>query len=98
MARMKTTVDLPDELLRAVKIRAAAEGRRLREVMADLIRLGLEQETRGAQGRSGERTEARVRLPLVRCAHPAAPGEELTPERVAALLAADEARAALDHE
>ncbi len=91
---MKTTVDLPDELLRAVKVRAAAEGRRLRDVMADLIRLGLEREATAPRDAATERVEGRVSLPLVRCAHPAPPGEELTPERVAALLTADDARAA----
>ena len=33
-------------------------------------------------------------LPLVRCAHQADPGEEMTPERVAALLLADDVFAA----
>lgn len=87
---MKTTVDLPDELIRAVKIRAAAEGRRLRDVMADLIRAGLAQEPQDSKKPSG----GRVDVPLVQCAHPATPQEEVTPERVAEILAAEEAGAA----
>lgn len=39
---MKTTLELPDELMRAVKIRAASTDRRLRDVVAELIRRGLE--------------------------------------------------------
>jgi hypothetical protein len=34
----------------------------------------------------------RVALPLVHCLHEARPGEELTPERAAALLLEEEAR------
>ena len=92
-ARMKTTLDLPDDLMRAVKIRAAEENRRLKDTIADLLRRGLAQE-------SGVRSTVRkrVRLPLVECAHEARPDEEMTPERVAQVLLEEEAeghRAAL---
>ena len=82
---MKTTLDLPDELMRAVRIRAAEENLKLKVVVAELLRLGL---SAVASGRQTVRN--RVRFPLVQCAHPAKPGEELTPERVAALLAEGE--------
>jgi len=39
--------------------------------------------------------QRRVKLPLVRCSHEAPPGEELTAERVAAVLLEEEARTAL---
>ena len=39
-------------------------------------------------------TRRRVRLPLVRCAHEAQPGEEMTPERVARVLLAEEGEGA----
>lgn len=39
---MKTTLEIPDELMRAVKIRAAANDRKLKDVVAELIRRGLE--------------------------------------------------------
>lgn len=39
---MKTTLELPDELMRAVKVRAAATDRKLKDVVAELIRRGLE--------------------------------------------------------
>ena len=35
---MKTTLDLPDDLMRGMKIRAATQGRKLKEVIADAIR------------------------------------------------------------
>ncbi len=38
---MKTTLDLPDELIREVKIRAVMQGRTLKDLIADLLRQGL---------------------------------------------------------
>ena len=38
---MKTTLDLPDDLMRAVKIRAAEQNLKLREVVADALRAAL---------------------------------------------------------
>lgn len=39
---MKTTLDLPDPLMRRVKIRAASEGRKLKEIISDLLEKGLD--------------------------------------------------------
>jgi plasmid stability protein len=83
---VKTTLELPDELMRAIKIRAASEGRKLKEVVADLLRRGLR------EGRkSAPRPSRIVRLPLIECAHDATPDQELTPDRVAEILADEEA-------
>lgn len=90
---MKTTLDLPDDLMRAVKIRAVEENRRLKHTVADLLKRGLA-EKRDAPAPP----RRRVRLPLVECAHAARPGEEMIPERVAEVLLEEEAgvrRAAL---
>lgn len=38
---MKTTLELPDELMRAVKIRAAERNLKLKEVVADALRAAL---------------------------------------------------------
>jgi plasmid stability protein len=38
---MKTTLELPDDLVRAVKLRALREGRKLKEAVAELLRKGL---------------------------------------------------------
>ena len=38
---MKTTLDLPDELVREMKLRAVSQGRTLRDLAADFIRQGL---------------------------------------------------------
>ena len=86
---MKTTLDLPDDLMRAIKIRAVKGNRKLKDEVAYLLRRGL---ARGPKPRPADR--GRVRLPLVRCAHAAKPGEEMTPERVAKVLLDEEAQAA----
>lgn len=39
---MKTTLELPDELMRHLKIRAAQSDRRLKDVVTELIERGLE--------------------------------------------------------
>jgi plasmid stability protein len=84
---MKTTLDLPDELMRAIKVRAAQQGRKIKDVVSELLRRGL------SQAESGETTSParRVTLPLVHCEHPARPDHEMTPERVAAALLDQEA-------
>lgn len=86
---MKTTLELPDELMRSVKVRAASEGRSLKDVMSELVRRGLAGDARLAGVVAG-----RVSLPLVQCAH-SATSSEATPERVAALLLEEEKQHAL---
>lgn len=83
---MKTTLDLPDELVRAVKIRAVEDNKRLKDTVADLLRRGLAHE----RGRP-EAVRNRLKLPLIECAHDARPGQEITPERAAELLLEEEA-------
>ena len=83
---MKTTRELPDDLMRTIKIRAVEENRKLKDTIVDLLRRGLSQEPFEPTS-----VRNRVRLPLVRCAHEALPGEEMTPERVAEVLLEEEA-------
>ncbi len=71
--------------MKAVKIRAVNEGRRLKDVVAELIRRGLAYESEPLVA-----TRTRVVLPLVHCAHRARPEEEMTPTRTAAILLQDE--------
>ena len=85
---MKTTLDLPDDLMRQVKIRAVEENRKLKDTIAALLRRGLAQESGAPTVRK------RVKLPLVQCAHEAGPGQEMTPERVAEVLLEEVAHAA----
>ena len=83
---MKTTLDLPDDLMREVKIRAVTENRKLKDAIADLLRRGLSR-------RSEPKIRRRVALPLVECARKAPPGQEMTPDRVAGILLEEESEA-----
>ncbi|MEX0835756.1 MAG: hypothetical protein WD010_06675 [Nitriliruptor sp.] len=82
---MKTTLELPDDLVREIKIRAADENRRIKDVVADALRRGLAQHD-AAIGRA----DRRVQFPLVACAHEARPSEAMTPDRVAAIIASED--------
>ena len=82
---MKTTLDSPDESIRAVKVRAAEENVNPQAVIASPPRLSL-----AADSTEKRTVRTRVQFPLVACPRPAKPGEELTPERVAAILAEGE--------
>ncbi len=84
---MKTTLELPDDLMREIKIRAVNENRKLKDAIADLLKRGLSQKTV-----EPPTVRNRVKLPLVQCAHKARPDEEMTPERVARLLLQEESR------
>lgn len=88
---MKTTLDLPDDLMRTVKVKAAREDSKLKDTLADLLRRGLERSPAPA----GE-VRKRVKLPLVSCAHAARAGEEMTPDRVAEALTVEEGEAVSD--
>ncbi|MDE0102764.1 MAG: hypothetical protein OXN89_10325 [Bryobacterales bacterium] len=83
---MRTTLDLPQELMLAVRVRAAEKNRKLKDVVAELLWLGL---ASASAARPAVRN--RVRLPLVECAQPVVPDQELTPDRVAIVLADREA-------
>lgn len=79
---VKTTLELPADLVRELKLRAVNENRRIKDVAADALRKGLVPEQRSSQ----DPIRHRVAFPLIRGGHPAAPGEEPTPERLAQIL------------
>lgn len=83
MTLVKTTLELPADLVRELKLRAAIEDRRLKDVVAEALR-------RGLAPPPGRPTAGRVRFPLVLTAHPAEPHTEMTPDRVAEILAEGE--------
>ena len=58
---MRTTLDLPDDLFRQAKARAALEGASLKDVLRRYIESGLQQPTRPAGGAAKRST-----LPVVR--------------------------------
>jgi plasmid stability protein len=81
---MKTTLDLPDELMREIKVRAAREDRKLKDLVTELLRKGLAAQEEPA------RQAHRVKFPLIQSSHKAAPGEELTPDRIHEILMQEE--------
>ena len=90
---MKTTLDLPDALVKLVKLRALQDGRKLKDAVADLLRKGLNvaMDTEPDAVAPAVVTNKKTGLPLIECKQAASSQEELTPERVAEILLAQEA-------
>jgi plasmid stability protein len=78
---MKTTLDLPEELVREMKIRAAREGRKLRDVATEIIQRGIA-ETEQKPKKNGYR----VKLPLIRSTKVILPEDQPTPEKIDEIL------------
>lgn len=81
---VKTTLELPDDLVREIKLRAVQENRRIKDVATDALRRGL------ASAQSSPAVRHRVQFPLIHGTHPAPPGQELTPERIREILDHDD--------
>ena len=79
---MKTTIELPAELMREVELRALREGRRLDDAAANLLRIGLASPPRLASSRIT--TDPKTGLPVVRCG-PNAPANRMTAAELIAL-------------
>jgi hypothetical protein len=45
---MKTTLDLPDALVKEIKLRAVHDGKKLKDIVAELLRRGLANESPGS--------------------------------------------------
>ena len=75
---MKTTIELPDELFRRLKMRAAEEGRTMKDLLTELVRGSL-------ASKSIRRKKAKP-LPIIKGGRPAKRGEGMTPDRVAEIL------------
>jgi hypothetical protein len=95
---MKTTLDLPDDLMMEVKIRAARQGKKMKDVMAETLRKGLFPESTAREYPKPIITRHPVLgFPMVTC-EPAPPisritlEEQLTLEQAA--LAADDLKRA----
>lgn len=82
---MKTTLELPYELMKAIKLRAVEENRTLTDLITELLRRGMDEDSARIPT-----IRNRVTLPLVHVPHAASPDEDLTPERVAEILLAQE--------
>lgn len=80
---MRTTVDLPDELMREVKARAAQRGETLKQMFTRLLSAEVSAPDRATPG-------ARVSLPLV--GDPGGPPADVTNVDVETALADDDAQ------
>lgn len=85
---MKTTLDLPDELMKAVKLRAVEENRTMTDLIAEYLRRGLT-----AEPIERAPSQHRVKLPLIHSAHAPQPPGALSPERISEILLAQEIEA-----
>lgn len=103
---MKTTLDLPDDLVMKIKIRAVQERRPLKTLVADLLRQGLEGPSHPALPRESDPLPEGLMIndngfPIIRCGSNA-PAARLTVEELLALeqqslLEEDLGRAGLSH-
>ncbi len=89
---MKTTLDLPDALVKQVKLRAVREGRKLKDAVADLLRKGLAaaKDDKPIERAPVVTTNRKTGLPMIVCKRAAPSDDELTPERVADILLGQE--------
>lgn len=89
---MKTTLELPDALVKQVKLRALHTGVKLKDAVADLLRKGLA--VAEDLGRDEEKAvvikDKETGLPVIQCRQAPAADERLTPDRVADILLAQE--------
>ena len=77
---MKTTMDLPDELIREVKLRAVVQGRTVKDLVAEYLShaLGLTPRSGTTQPVSSPMVEIGTHgLPVIRCA-PDAPATRMS--------------------
>jgi hypothetical protein len=87
---MKTTLDLPDALVKEVKLRAVHDGKKLKDAMADFLRAGLSVRPKPNNGNSGKsrrivtKKDRKTGLSVVQC--PAnAPARRMTTSEIIAL-------------
>jgi plasmid stability protein len=86
---MKATFDLPEDLFKALKLRAVNEGRKLKDTVTDLLRAGLAAQRNGPRrgGENGRTTINRDRktgLPVIHCPSNA-PARRMTAAQLHAL-------------
>jgi len=82
LSGMKTTIELPDDLLQALRIRAAEEGRSMKALLTEALRSYFGKQPKAKKPRILKYHE----MPIIKDGKPAKQGEEITPERVAEVL------------
>ncbi|MFL5243484.1 MAG: antitoxin [Gemmataceae bacterium] len=87
---MKTTLDLPDALVKQIRLRAVQEGRKLKDAVAELLRKGLATNPDADLAAPLVAKDKQTGLPVIQCKHAAHPLKEITPERAFDILSAQE--------
>lgn len=84
---MKATFELPEALLREIKLRAVRDGKKLKELVEDLLRKGLSASLApGEQRKSRIGKDPRTGLPIILGGKRAKAGDEITPDRIKEIL------------
>ena len=93
---MKTTLELPDALVKQIKLRAVRKGQKLKEAVTELLRKGLHAAIEDDQELAEPvlKRDRKTGLLVVQCPRAAHP--EMTPDRVADILLAQEVEWALE--
>jgi plasmid stability protein len=82
---MKTTLDLPDALVKQVKLRALRDGRKLKDAVADLLRQGLASSAGTPMPRPTISIDPETGLPTIQGA-PGAPISTMSAEQIYAAI------------
>ena len=88
----KTTIELPDDLMKRVKLRALRDGKKLKDTVTDLLKAGLSPSSVAPRAlqRPVLTKDPKTGLPLIKC--PRRPAvDEASPDRVAQILIDQEA-------
>ncbi|MEI6415620.1 MAG: hypothetical protein WCP34_15360 [Pseudomonadota bacterium] len=96
---MKTTLDLPDEIIREMKLRAVVQGRTLRDLAADLLRRGLGMLPLEPSEKPLASSMVKIvegGLPVITC-HPQAPTTHMSMEELLNLEQETQTEADLKH-
>ena len=78
---MRTTLNIENDLYRRVKSQAALQNRSVTEFIESALRQAMEIESE-----KPVKPRRRVVLPLIDGGRPAAPGQEMTPERTSEIM------------
>jgi hypothetical protein len=89
---MKTTLDLPDDLVKEVKLRALYGNLKLKDAIAELLRKGLAAPELNESRRTPSvvKKDPKTGLPLVECRKAATP--EIRPRKAAEILLEQEVK------
>lgn len=83
---MKTTINLPVEVVRGLKLHAVRHGRKMKDTTLEILRAGVGRRGLAKPAPPSRAIRHRVKLPLIQCRHPAVPKKELTADKVAEVL------------